>query len=579
MKFPTDIGTSNFVFSYLAIEGLTKLGLTKYCLSPGSRSTPLALAVKYHPKAEVNTVLDERSSSFLALGLAKGSNQPIALICTSGTGPANYFPAIIEASETNIPIIALTADRPQTFRNVETNQTIDQTNLYGSYTRLFHDMGKITSYESLSDLQNTIEYLQDVLTQIQQVLIKNKGPIHINFPFSKPLEPSEPISIILETLQKYKIEIYRTTEIKKSKSELELLEFTVNSSKPLLLIGPNQFDKQLLNRIKNFGQMHKIPLIADPLSNFRQMDDTEYVLKAYDHYIDLLSNLSPDLIIKFGTNSVSSGIEKFLTKYEGNTIVFREHNYEKEIITAGETKYFNIDLFEDFKSLFEINEAHDMEWIQKLLEIEEFSRSIVHRRINQEDFEGGFVYHLLKNCGSNHFMFAANSLPIRHLSEFMIDDDMNSVVYANRGVSGIDGNISTFSGIAKVSENIGVLLIGDLASLHDLTGLFHIKRLNLKVIIIVLNNNGGGIFERLPIAKYDPPFKEYFKMEYEMNFENLALAFGLQFTSVKQYNELTEIIQNSKNSIIVEIKTNSKNHQRILEEIKYEILMNFKQSP
>ncbi|MDH5646570.1 MAG: 2-succinyl-5-enolpyruvyl-6-hydroxy-3-cyclohexene-1-carboxylic-acid synthase, partial [Candidatus Heimdallarchaeota archaeon] len=525
------------------------------CICAGSRSTPLTLSAFAHPKITCFSHIDERSGAFFALGLAMITKKPVILISTSGTATANFFPAIIEAESSNIPLIVITADRPHELRETGTNQTIDQLNLYGNKVRWFKDILPPT----IDPPEKTIKYLRHIAHR-SYYLAKNinPGPIHLNIPFDKPLEPannidssihsmgSEYYNIHEEAFLNFDESYYSTSE---NSSNL-LIESISSSQRGIILIGPMFYNMEFINFISTLSNLIGFPIFADATSNLRyndKLDQASFLISTYENFLPLLDmDNYPDLIIHFGRMPISPNILSFLSNYKGKYIQISEYNkWNDEFYNT--THYICSDYEKILPSLInyftENPIKHDTKWISKLLDWESSVQKVISNILNDStnDYcEINIIFDVIKHISRDSKVFVSNSMPIRYLDKFVYSFSKTLEICFNRGVSGIDGILSSAMGVATASNQPVILITGDIAFYHDLTALINISRNNVKILIILINNNGGQIFSKLPIRRFDPPYNEFFITPHEINFKEICNGFKIQHQLVNTKIDLLE---------------------------------------
>lgn len=527
--------------SYLAdfIQELVFNGIKDVVISPGSRSTPLAMMIAEHPDLTYHINIDERSAAFFALGLAKQTRKPVALLCTSGTAAANYYPAIVEAKISRVPLVVLTADRPHELRDIGAPQSIDQIHLYGKHVKWFVEM-------SIPDPNEELHYFVKT-TAARAVNISLQapaGPVHLNFPFREPLIPRLEPSPFGEVKQSVKGTqgklILSNGEMERICMELE------NHQKGLIICGVID-EPDFIQAVLILSEKLGYPIIADPLSQLRSglhsgdtiIDNYDSILKDGKH-----DKLSPEVIIRFGAMPVSKPLTIFLKKLK---------NVDHYIVDSGSgwrdpvkmgTQMIHVDevLFcEGISSSIKKESNH--KWLQMWQQLNENTRKIVTQTIEdiQELDEGKVVLELTKLLPNNSTLFVGNSMPIRDVDTFFHYNQKSIRVMANRGANGIDGVVSSALGASVYAENL-FLIIGDLSFFHDLNGLLAAKMHHLNITIIVINNNGGGIFSFLPQAGSAKNFENLFGTPIDIEFEYAVKMYGGNYKKVTNWNEFQDTI-------------------------------------
>ena len=524
--------------------------------------------------------MDERSSAFFALGIAKGSKTPAVLVCTSGTATANYFPAIIEADKSNIPIIIVTADRPLEFRNSGTNQTIDQLNLYGNKVRFFCDVPP----QALLNLANT--QIRTICDNLRTLVIDaflsatkalENGPVHLNFPFSKPLEPnnSDDIHKIIKLVMSKELTNFSEDRYTNSinqeydstgKDIVEPLLETIRESKRIIILcGPFEDDKFLASKIVDLSNQLKLPIFADVLSGIRFSSlKAPYSIQGFNHIISsgIINSIEdPDLILHFGRNAISSAVEGYINNLNSTKkIQIVPHTRWNKPIRSDDTR-LQIDpikFIEHMLSKISITNQDDI-WSKSMAELNSHVMAVVENNI-EDGMEVNIISKILSHLNLEFNLFLSNSLPIRYVDEFGFLSRNKVHIFGNRGASGIDGIVSTASGVAYITKRPTLLIIGDLALFQDIQGLHNIKNLDINITILVINNNGGGIFRRLQISKFKEPYELLFNTSIDLNIHDVALLSGLKYKKLKTSSEINSELNSGfevESKQIIEFQSNS----------------------
>lgn len=576
-----DFRNTNTLWASILVETLFQLGLKTAIICPGSRSTPLTFAFANHSKIETIPILDERSAAFFALGIAKKSGIPVALICTSGTASANFYPAIIEAKYSHVPLLILTADRPSELRDCHAGQTIDQLKLYGNYPTWQTEL-------SLPNIDiNLLNYLrQTLIFAYEKTLFPVKGVVHLNCPFSKPLEPLKEDNQKLLLLQ-------NSFDQNKFFSNLKPEKIKINYS-------INQPDHGLINHWKNCEQGIIIAgvdhsnqpweycyLIAclsqylgwivlgeglSPIRNYAELNP--HLINNYDlilRHSKYGEKLTPKMVIQIGELPTSVVLREWLKKANPQRWIFADY-YENLDPLHSNSNHLRITI-EDFINCYpEINQGVNKSELSTYLKEWKFLNQKTQEKIDQtmskmtELFEGKTAWLLSKTLPSATPIFIANSMSVRNVEYFWSPKNSAILPFFNRGVNGIDGTLSTALGIGHDSKS-SILLTGDLAFLHDLNGLLIKDKFRGHLTIILINNNGGGIFETLPIAQFEEQFEEYFATPQNINFEQLSKTYQIEYFLIKTWQELEKMLNPlpDKGIRLLEIQTNRKKDAQWLE--------------
>ncbi|MEX0685620.1 MAG: 2-succinyl-5-enolpyruvyl-6-hydroxy-3-cyclohexene-1-carboxylic-acid synthase [Balneolales bacterium] len=525
---------------YRFVEELYALGLRHVIISPGSRSTPLALSFDVHAGFIKQVVLDERSAAYIGLGIGKTTGVPAVLVCTSGTAAANYFPAIIEARQSETPLLVLTADRPPNQRFIGSSQTIDQTKLYGDYPLFFHDAGEPV-------LQNDdLNRLSVLACQAAETCMIPGGPVHINFPFRKPLEPG--IDFLgelhdISTLQiSNSIDPYLETSRSKPETSLpdDILTLINRAKRPVVISGPRSVFQPGGNRIIEFAERISAPLLAESSSQVK--GKSQSIIRGYDSFlrsVNTRQSLEPDLIIRTGKVPVSKGLELLL---KNSPKAFHVHLYESEtpqnafLLPGLRTKVDWETL--DISGLEYRTKDNLRRWQQQSNQYQQRMVGLLNKANQLADPHVYFDLISLIPKGFN--IVLSNSFPVRDFDMFGdFSNDSHSII-VNRGAAGIDGVTSTAIGTGLGNNKGTVLFTGDLAFLHDTNALQQIEEFqkNRPLVIIVVNNQGGSIFRMLPFDEKNDQYFKLFETPQSVNINDLVKAHNGRVLSVSNRGDM-----------------------------------------
>jgi len=570
MNFPN----RNTLWATLFVEELARSGLKAVSLAPGSRSTPLTLAFTAHKEIDVYLHDDERSASFFALGMALASKNPVAILCTSGTATANFHPAIIEAFYSQVPILVLTADRPHEQRESGANQTIDQVKMYGDHVLWSTEVAP----PEADPPDRTLRYLRNLANRSMNLANGlRKGPVHLNIPFRKPLEPTEVESdsvtssgLGLQGRKNQPLTSFSTGTLALDDAQIETLTAKIQQSKRgLIVCGPRSPQGKFPESVMKLSQIAGFPILPDALSGVRfgpQISDL-----ILGHYETFLRKFTPDvdLILRFGGMPVSKFLGDYLTSSnDTEQILISEHGVWEdptfminEFIWADPTHLCQ----QLTQKLENTQPSIDMPWLGSFKKVEKICQSKVESELSKSFLEASVVLDVIEQLPDSSSLFMASSLPVRYLDQFAGPMKKSLKTFANRGASGIDGTIASAIGAAASTDKSMVLITGDLAFYHDMNSLLALKKYDIKLIIVLINNDGGGIFHRLPISNFEPPFKELFITPHGLNFEPVVKMFGLEYECVTQREAFQTAFQSalkSENSCVIEVPfEGEKNHQ------------------
>ena len=531
------------------VDEFYQLGVRHAVFSPGSRSTTMTMLFKEHEGFETYMNIDERSASFMALGIAKAHKEPTVLVCTSGSAVAHYLPAVLEAQYSGVPLIVLSADRPHTLLHVGAPQTVDQHKIFGT---------AVNYYEELAVPQESHYYTyprQVARKAYMKAMDTKKGPVHINVPLFEPLVPELSRNHFEAGRSSFKVVKPNYGGAFSCDDGNNLLE---RYERILILAGP-QIDIDEANTIRSFGEALQAPILADPLSNVRGCGASDVVISTYDALLAgqaLWHELKPDCVIQFGQIVVSKRVQQMIASW--TDVEYIEVNPTMDSMNpTGKTTMHVQASIDVFTHLYGKNNSSDT-YLNIWQRLEQEGKKQLSSAINEPHcFEGRTIRELQQYIPENGQIFVANSMTIRDFDYFWFSGGSRAVLYGNRGVNGIDGTISTALGLA-VNGRPTYLVTGDLSLFHDLNGLAVAKTHNLNLTIILHNNDGGGIFEYLP-QKGTKHFDYLFSTSQGLDYSGAAKLYGCGYTKISSPDELSSVlakIGQESGVHIIEIPTN-----------------------
>jgi 2-succinyl-5-enolpyruvyl-6-hydroxy-3-cyclohexene-1-carboxylate synthase len=501
-----DPTNANTALASAFVEELARGGVRHAVVSPGSRSTPLAVALWRQAEIEVSVIVDERSAAFFALGAAQATQAPVALLCTSGTAAANYHPAICEADESGIPLIALTADRPPELRGIGAGQTIDQIKLYGSAVRWFCEIGTHNA-----DDDGLLHYRSVACRALAAGRGEPRpGPVHLNLPWREPLAPV-PIDGAVTATDLLALEgrggrpITAITPIGLEPSAFLLDEVAghIAEARRGVIVAGRQLDPALREPLARLAKAAGFPILAEPTSQLRcGPHDRSRLVTAYDRLLRdkaFRESARPDLVLRFGEMPTSKRLRGWLAQSGADQIVIdpRAGWNEPTRRAAALLRADPADLANGWAERIGEERPAPLSW----LEAERNARDEIEREWDgEEPSEPGLQLALGRSYGDGDLVYTASSMPIRDQEAFLAPSAADVIFLCNRGANGIDGLISSGIGAARASGRPTTILTGDLGLLHDLGGLVALRDVETPVRIVVVNNDGGGIFSFLPQA-------------------------------------------------------------------------------
>ncbi|MTW84652.1 2-succinyl-5-enolpyruvyl-6-hydroxy-3-cyclohexene-1-carboxylic-acid synthase [Virgibacillus dakarensis] len=563
------------------VDELVKSGLTEAVISPGSRSTPLAMTIRAHPKLKQWVIIDERSAAFFALGMAKKIKRPVALVCTSGTAAANYFPALVEANYSRVPLVVLTADRPHELRDVGAPQAIEQIKLYGDYVKWFNEMALPEANDVMLD------YVRSKAARaVHMAMEGNSGPVHLNFPLREPLIPD--FTIVNLWGEKKAQHFHPTIDGVKRlhPSQLKtLISKLQRNEKGVIVCGP-QYRDDLPEALTNLAAALQLPVLADPLSGMRAGEhNKDHVIEGYDAFfrdVTIRTQLKPDYIIRFGAMPVSKPYLFYVKEHKNvPQFIVEEHaGYREPAGNKTELVYADAKLLcEDLtRSAAEVNAKST--WLEMWQRINSIAKKhLLAQSEAQLLTEGDAVRCMLDCLPEKSSLYVGNSMAIRDVDTFFMTTSKDMTVLANRGANGIDGMVSSGLGAAAGGSHI-TLLLGDLSFFHDLNGLLAAKHYKLNLTILLINNNGGGIFSFLPQANdKEDHFEALFGTPIDIEFQHAVQMYGGDYYQANSQPELQHAFETSykKGGLsVIEVKTdreqNMQWHRAKWQAIEHELL-------
>ena len=555
---PLDYRNTNSVWGSVLVETLHRLGLRHAVISPGSRSTPLTMAFARHPGIESIPVLDERSAAFFALGLAKRTQRPVVVLCTSGTAGANYFPAVIEAQESGVPLIVITADRPPEMRECRSGQTIDQQKLFGHHVNFYHEL-------AVPDVRlPLLRYLRQTVIQAWERAL-GPGPVHLNAPFRDPLPPVPDGTTRALRRQLDEARFFAAVHPPlRVLSRIERSDFPVNT-RGLIIAGPADQGLPPVEAGILAGLAYDLgwPVLADGLSGLRS--DAERYPAMITRYDAILRSkqagrrLKPETVLCIGGWPTSKALRAWLEACAPEVWLVTNRGQNLDALHLA-TRHVRCGLWAFAESVASSEWRHDA-YVQLWREADEAAGRSLDRGLAKArgNFEGAVVARLAAHLPAQTPVMVANSMPVRDVEFFWPANDLGHQIHFNRGANGIDGTLSTALGLAHAGRP-AVLLTGDLALLHDANGFLLRPKFKGSLTVVLINNRGGGIFEHLPVAKFNPPFEEFFATPQEADFKKLCAAHGVRHVLLRDWTHLAGLIAQlpERGIRVLELRTDRK---------------------
>lgn len=541
-----DFRNVNTLWASVLVETLYRCGLTMAVICPGSRSSPLTVAFANHPQIKTIPILDERSAAFFALGRAKKTGLPTTLVCTSGTAGANFYPAVIEAKESGIPLIIFTADRPPELRNCHAGQTIDQVKLYGN---LPNWQCELALPEAKLEM---LRYLrQNMIQAWSRSRVPTPGVVHINLPFREPLAPTlQPELVAFSNqfqAQDFFAVVATSPPVKPPTFSLPWATWQNQSGIIIAGLAQPQNPQLYCQAIANIAKLLSFPVLAEALSPIRNYAALNpYLVSTYDAILrqdNLAKKLLPKVVIQIGELPTSKQLRNWLQNINVPRWIIdsRVENFDP---LHGKTIHINSSVEQVDQNMdFSLEKFQPSIYCQQWCQLEAQTRKKLDSTLESitEICEGKAAWLLSRSLPTATPIFIANSMSVRNAEYFWQPTNSQVVPYFSRGANGIDGTLSTALGIAY--GDAGVLLTGDLALLHDTNGFLIHRKFQGHLTIVVINNNGGGIFEMLPIANFASEFEEYFATPQSVNLAQLCTAYNVEHRLIENWQELEELLQ------------------------------------
>ena len=535
------------------IEILSAKGIVNIIISPGSRNAPLTIGFAQNPNFNCYSIADERCAAFFALGIAQQTKQPTAIVCTSGSALLNYYPALAEAFYTQIPLIVISADRPQSKIDIGDGQTIRQENVFANHSVFNANLTEEASEENDLKINLAIE-----------TAILKKGPVHINAPFEEPLyETTEELSV-QPKITNPKPEAFPLI----IENNEEVISVWNTAKRKLILVGVNEantIDKEI---IENLASDPSVVVLTETTSNLHHesfINSIDTLITPFDDFD--FKKFNPEVLVTFGGMVVSKRIKGFLRKYKP------KHHWHIDTLRAYDTfgaltKHFEMqpnDFFKDLLSKTSFVKSNYFNNVNTVYQTRLERRKDYLNKIKFSDFK--VFEKVIESLPKNSMLQISNSSAIRYAQ--LIDIDNSIEVFCNRGTSGIDGSTSTAIGAAVGSEKQTIFVTGDISFLYDSNALWnsYIPK-NFKIILV--NNGGGGIFRILPGHQEKPVFNTYFETSHKLTAEHLAKMYGLNYFTAQDIqsleNGINSLYDSNETPCILEIFTPTTENDLILKQ-------------
>ena len=519
---------------------LAACGVTDVVVSPGSRSTPLAVTARNQDGLRVAVQLDERVAGFCALGMAKSSGRPVAVVCTSGTAAANLHPAVVEAHHSGVPLVVCTADRPPELRDAGAGQTIDQVKLYGDHVGWFAEMP--------CDFDDP-EYFARLAVRAATTAGAgpNPGPVHLNWPFRKPLEPQGPVPRFGALIGQPVVPVRPLVE-----ADVDAVG-RLAGRRGLIVAGALDVDDVGAAAIVGFAEAAGWPILADAGSQLRGrgpmvLDGAEWVLGRAD--------LDPDVLVRVGGPPSNRAVIDFVASCGATDRLLVDPRRRWEDPSFGWTEALASNPVALLGSAAGQMASADDAWAVSWIEAADDAWDRVETALGSGDLlEPLLAATLLRALPPEVALYASSSMPVRDVTSFWPPDALPRQVLVNRGANGIDGVISSALGAALALDQPVAALVGDVALLHDIGGLLAASLSGADLTVVVPNNNGGGIFSLLPVAEggSEVYFEELFHTPHGVSMGDLANGLGVHYHRVEQADDLAGAVAKASGVTVIEV--------------------------
>ncbi|HEX4464476.1 MAG TPA: 2-succinyl-5-enolpyruvyl-6-hydroxy-3-cyclohexene-1-carboxylic-acid synthase [Solirubrobacterales bacterium] len=574
-----DPTNANTALASAFVEELARGGVRHAVVSPGSRSTPLAVALWRQAEIEVSVIVDERSAAFFALGAAQATRAPVALLCTSGTAAANYHPAVCEADDSALPLVVLTADRPPELRGIGAGQTIDQIKLYGESVRWFCEVG---THEADDD--GLLHYRSVACRALAAARGETRpGPVHLNLPWREPLAPlavegavtaTDPLA--LEGRAGRPLTAVTSIDLEPSSFLLEEMAGHIGDAISGVIVAGRQLDPELREPLAHLARASGFPILAEPTSQLRcGPHDRSYVVATYDLLLrdeHFARSVVPDLVLRFGEMPTSKPLRSWLSASAADQIAIDAYggwneptNRAAAILRADPTE-----LAAGWATRLEKEERPAP---QRWLDAERTAREAIASSFADGAISEPALHHALGQAHADgDLVYTASSMPIRDQEAFLASNETNVSFLCNRGTNGIDGLLSSGIGAARASGRPTTIVIGDLGLLHDIGGLAALRDVSTPVRIVVIDNDGGGIFGFLPqaAALEGDEFEALLGTPRGVDTGKAAALFGLPHRTPASLSELSAALAGGTG--LIEIKTDRQSnlaiHRRLEDDVR-----------
>ena len=545
--------------SYLVIRAMldefVRCGMQHACTCPGSRNTPIVLTIAREQRLRAWSHLDERSAGFFALGAAKASGRPVAVTCTSGTAAANLMPAVIEAHEAGVPLILLTADRPPELRDVGAGQTIDQIKLYGDAVKWFVELGVPEA------TPERLRWVRALACRAYWTAVSDRpGPVHMNIPLREPLVLDQPLPADEPGGGGKPHGHPWLVQEASGPATAAAIPRRHEFRRTVFVAGDLGANPELGGKLADFAARARVPLLADPLSGARRGPAAIAHFDLILRDTKLAAQLAPEVVCRIGELPTSKPLRSWIASLDQAHHILFAPDERWSDPSARVTQRIVGSLEELLERVAQDDVvADDSDWLDRWTRAD----SVVAHAIAEPLMAAGLsepatVTALGQFLPPSATLFVGASMPIRDVEEFFPSLLEPPRVMANRGANGIDGTVSTAFGVAAASSGNVVLVLGDLTLAHDIGGLLAARRLGIKLTIVLINNDGGGIFNFLPVSSQGATFEQHIATPAGLDFTHAAALYGCRHELVATFDDFAGALMNALSdteTTIIEVRT------------------------
>lgn len=529
-----DTASLNLAWSRALLAGLRDGGLRHVVASPGSRSTPLVIAANAADGVSLHVIIDERSAAFFALGLAKAGGEPVGLVSTSGSAPAHWYPAVIEAAMDRHPLVCISADRPEELTGWGANQTIDQDRLFGVHVR------RSRSLSATAKRGRGLDHARaEGVAAAAAARHPVAGPVHVNVAFREPLVPADIDAVPEPNGHDRAVSSGRAQP---DDATVSRLAGRLGGGRGVIVCGRG-VDGRAADGVARLAERLAVPVLADPLSGLRCGEhDLSRVMTHYDAYLRAPSpesGLQPDWVLQAGATPVSAATQEWIARVASGRLILVQDAlpWSDPGHAAGEIVHADVGLLAE-ALLGETMAPCDADWCESFVQAEQRCESVLEDRENRP-VEADLVAAICRAWPASGLVFAGNSTVVRDFDAFTGKQAAGARLVGNRGASGIDGNVSTVFGLAAAGQGPVLGVVGDVALAHDIGGLAASR--HASATLVVINNGGGAIFDYLPQAGH-PDFERLWLTPPGLDLAEAAALYGLEHVAVTDTDKLLGVI-------------------------------------